>query len=138
MSVTPHELLAAAQAIPRTDEASRRAIISRAYYAAFHAAFEFHSSLPSPGSVGNANGKHAQLIAQLSSPTIKSGLAAHLISRRVGAILGSLLAARVKADYYPDQPVSDQDVEMALFKAEDIFKQCYPPAKAAASANPQP
>jgi uncharacterized protein (UPF0332 family) len=127
MSVTPHELLAAARAISPTDEASRRAVISRLYYAAFHAAFAFHCSLPTPGSVGNSKGEHAQLIAQLSKPTVNTGHPSHISSRRIGVILGALLALRVKADYHPQLPVSGDDMDMALFHAEDIFKQCYAP-----------
>jgi hypothetical protein len=53
-----------------------------------------------------------------------------LASRRIGVILGSLLALRVKADYRPRETVTVEDVEAAWFKAEDIFKQCYPPSKA--------
>jgi hypothetical protein len=41
-----------------------------------------------------------------------------------------LLAARVKADYFPNETVTEDDVEGAMFKAEDIFKACYPPTKA--------
>jgi uncharacterized protein (UPF0332 family) len=126
MSVTPRELLAAARALPETDEASRRAIVNRVYYAAFHAAYEFHASLPVPGSVGNASGEHAQLIAQLSKPNVNTGHPTHLASRRIGVILGSLLALRVKADYRPNETVTENDVVSAWLKAEDIFKQCYP------------
>lgn len=126
MSVTPHELLAAARAIPHEDEAGRRAVISRTYYAAFQAARLFHSSLSSPGSVGNAKGEHAQLIAQLSKPTVNTGHPTHLASRRCGVILNSLLALRVKADYRPDETVTVEDLETAVLKAQDIFKECYP------------
>ncbi len=109
MSVTPHELLAAAQAIPHTDEASRRAIINRVYYAAFQAAYDFHCSLPTPGSVGSAKGEHAQLIASLSKPTVNSGHPTHLTSRRLGVMLNALLTLRVKADYRPKENVSVED-----------------------------
>lgn len=127
MSVTPHDLLAAARAIPHADEAGRRALISRVYYAAFQAAREFHGSLSVPGSVGNAQGEHAQLISQLSKPGVNTGHPTHLASRQIGVILGSLLVLRVKADYRPKETVTVEDAETALYKAEDIFRQCYPP-----------
>lgn len=137
MSVAPRELLDAARAIPQTDEASRRAIISRVYYAAFHAANEFHESLPAPGNPGTAKGEHAILIARLSAPLIKSGLPEHMVSRRIGGYLNALRALRIKADYHPREAVTDADVEAAWFKAQDIFAACYPSVGSIKSA-PQP
>ena len=131
MSVTPHELLAAARAIPQTDEASRRTVIHSLYYAAYQAAYDFHCSLPIPGSVGDAKGKHEQLIAQLSKPGVNSGHPTHMVSRRLGIILGALFALRIRADYKPKDTITSEDVDMALFHAEDIFKNCYPPVQKA-------
>lgn len=133
MSVTPHDLLLAAKNLHKTPstEADRRALVNRAYYAAYQAAYEFHLSLPAPGSVGTASGKHEQLVAQLRNPTIKSSDPRHFASRRLGIILGDLLATRVRADYYPNDDVTEEDANTAMFQAQDIFNICYPPAKAA-------
>jgi uncharacterized protein (UPF0332 family) len=124
MSVVPRELLACVQELHKTQsaEAGYRAVISRAYYAAYHAAFDFHKSLKSPGSVGSAAGRHEQLIAQLINPTIKSSDPKYSTSRRIGYLLKAVYHARVKADYYIAAVVSDAEAESAMLQAEDIFE----------------
>ncbi|QCP50199.1 hypothetical protein FAZ95_14020 [Trinickia violacea] len=101
MSSTPRQLVdcAAAMLQGATDEPQFRAICSRAYYAAFHAANEFHNALPAPGSVGNANGRHEQLIAQLANPQISKNNKRYHVSQALSKSLRPLIAARVLADY---------------------------------------
>ncbi|MDP9153697.1 MAG: hypothetical protein M3O74_05545 [Pseudomonadota bacterium] len=101
MSSTPRELIdcAALMLSAAKDEPSYRAVCSRAYYAAYHAAYAFHSGLPQPGSVGSATGKHAQLIAQLANPQCGKQNKKFAVSQALGKTMRLLLDARVKADY---------------------------------------
>ncbi|WP_321946522.1 hypothetical protein [Paraburkholderia sp. J10-1] len=101
MSATPKELVDSATAMLKaaTDEAAYRAVCSRAYYGAFHAAKEFHDALATPGSVGNAKGKHEQLIAQLNNPLISRQNPKYLRSIALGKSLRPLIDQRVVADY---------------------------------------
>jgi len=101
VSTTPKELIDCATAMSQsaTDEAAYRAVCSRAYYGAFHAAKAFHDALPSPGTVGSARGRHEQLISQLSNPTVSSKNKKHGKSVAIGKTLRSLVTTRVLADY---------------------------------------
>ncbi len=101
MSTTPKELVDCASAMLATanDEAAYRAVCSRAYYGAYHAAKVFHEALASPGSVGNAKGKHEQLIAQLNTPTISRQNKKFIRSIALGKSLRVLVTDRVTADY---------------------------------------
>ena len=114
MSTTPKELVDCANAILQTaaDEAAFRAVCSRAYYGAYHAAREFHETLPAPGSVGRASGRHEQLIAQLNNPTISHQNKKYARSVALGKFLRTLVGLRVMADYsitlYVDQPFAAQ------------------------------
>ena len=131
MSVAPRELLASAAKIRSThsDEAGLRAAISRAYYAAHHAAFAFHVALPSVGKIGSATGRHEQLISQLSNPTFSEKNPRNIVSRRLGAILRDTLRARVIADYSIGGLVTPSDADAALLKCEEIVNTCLPPPK---------
>lgn len=101
MSSTPRQLIEYASVMLRTasDEPAYRAVCSRAYYGAFHAAKAFHESLPAPGTVGNAKGSHEQLIAQLLNPTVSKQNKKHALSIAIGRGLRQLANARVTSDY---------------------------------------
>jgi uncharacterized protein (UPF0332 family) len=101
MSVTAEELIDCAAALLRDaeDEPQFRAVCSRAYYGAFHAALAFHRQLPVPGTVGNARGRHEQLIAQLTSPMLDRRHQQYAASVAIGMHLRKLCDLRVKADY---------------------------------------
>jgi hypothetical protein len=73
MTCTALEYLKAAEAIyvEGSGEGMHRAVASRAYYAAYHAAKLHHEALSSPGSVTDARGGHQQLISQLRHPTVR-------------------------------------------------------------------
>ena len=126
MSVAPRELLASAEEIRKTqsDEAGHRATISRAYYAAYHAAYAFHVSLPSPGSVGKATGRHEQFVSQLTTPTFSPANPRNLLSRRVGTILRDVARARVVADYSIGANLGVADADAAILKSREILKAC--------------
>ena len=102
---SPEDMLACAERIAQTtpeDDSLHRAITSRAYYAAYHAARNFHNGLAIPGSVGAANGVHEQLISQLSSPGLSPKNDRHVQSKTLGRMLRSLMSMRVDADYRMD------------------------------------
>lgn len=101
MSSTPPELLTCATDLLQiaSSEAQYRTVCSRAYYAAYHAAYDFHKKLPIPGSVGRANGQHEQLIEQLANPQIPSTHSKYKTSLALGKTMRGLLANRVTADY---------------------------------------
>ncbi|WP_250533479.1 hypothetical protein [Caballeronia sp. AZ10_KS36] len=119
MSATPKELIDCAEVMLQSakDEPVFRAVCSRAYYGAYHAAREFHEALPSPGSVGNASGRHEQLIAQLNNPTISRQNKKYIRSIALGKTLRTLVSARVQADYEigdaVDQHAATQSVQTA-------------------------
>lgn len=101
-----------------SDEAAYRAVCSRAYYGAYHAAKAFHDALASPGSVGTARGRHEQLISQLSNPTLSSQNKKHAKSIAIGKTLRSLVTTRVLADYTITALVDQPTAAIAAQSAE--------------------
>jgi uncharacterized protein (UPF0332 family) len=113
----PDDLLGCAERIAQTppaDDALHRAVTSRAYYAAFHAARLFHNSLAIPGHVGAANGVHEQLIAQLSNPGLSPSNQRHTLSKTLGRLMRGIVAMRVDADYQIDRPCSKASEALEL------------------------
>jgi uncharacterized protein (UPF0332 family) len=102
VSSTARELVEGASELLRTadNESHYRAVCSRAYYGAFHAAQAFHRALPAPGSVGAASGRHEQLIQQLCNPMLHSKDENRVLSQAIGQDLIKLRDARVRADYH--------------------------------------
>lgn len=139
MSCTPTELFEHAKDIAASaaTEAARRAAISRLYYSAHHACNEFHSKLPSPGSVGNAAGSHEQLIAMLDNPTIPRG-DAFWASKGLSKSLRLVLSHRVSADYITDENVTAEMVKESLTQSEVILKKCSTAALAKSSDEGSP
>lgn len=125
MTTSPSELLTAAQSVCAIskDEAMFRASISRLYYASYHRCFAYHAALPSLGSVGNANGLHEQLIAQLSNPAVKLPTADRLKSQAIGKMLRLMCANRVKSDYRCAETVQLSDMRDSQQSATTIFSQ---------------
>ena len=123
MSTAPLDLLNNAKLIRanQADEAAHRAAISRAYYAAYHAARGFHISLPSPGRLIRANGRHEQLVEQLQNPTIATTDARHIKSRRIGFILRDLLRQRITADYFLAATILEDDADEVLLNSESVL-----------------
>lgn len=116
MSSTPGELLGCAQAIAAdaSTEASFRSAISRAYYASFHAATDFHNALPKPGSNAGASGAHEILIKQLYYPGVDAADPNYAKSKTFGKLLNQLKIFRVVADYKLDQLVEKHQMDTAL------------------------
>ncbi|MDR5783640.1 hypothetical protein QCE63_29945 [Caballeronia sp. LZ065] len=102
MSSTAQELVEDAAAMLRTaaSEPQYRAVCSRAYFGAWHAAHNFHRKLSTPGSVRGASGRHEQLIQQLCNPMLQVADSNYALSRAIGRDLIKLREARVTADYH--------------------------------------
>ena len=125
MSTSPQELFAFAKSQENLHgfEAARRAVISRAYYAAFHFCRSYHSNLRQPGSVGMANGTHEQLISQLSNPYPKLDTEIKLESIAIGKLLRLLCNQRVDSDYKLYLDISHHMVADAICIAETLFEK---------------
>ncbi|MDR5838822.1 hypothetical protein [Caballeronia sp. LZ034LL] len=117
MSSSAQELVEDAAALLRTavSEPQYRAVCSRAYFGAWHAAHVFHRRLPAPGSVRSANGRHEQLIQQLCNPMLHVADSNYELSRTIGRNLVKLREARVTADYHLEQ---DLDHSVAMRSAD--------------------
>lgn len=117
MSSTPQELVdCAAELLKQAlGEPQYRAVCSRAYYGAFHAANAFHNALPAPGSVGVARGRHQQLISQLANPTCSKQNDNYFVSQALSKKLRPLIDARVRADYQ-----IHSDISLALATATAV------------------
>lgn len=124
MSVKPRDLLDSARRIfeAQASESDCRAVISRSYYAAYHAARSFHNSLPSPGRLQYAHGLHEQLCECLTLPTIPTTDNRHFQSRRIGIILTDALRDRILADYRIEETVTPNDAQRTLEKSDQILK----------------
>ena len=120
---TTDELYAAGKsvcAIANT-EALYRASINRLYYATYHRCYDYHVALPQPGSVGNTNGRHNQLINQLNSPSPGLAKDKRAESVALGKLLRLICAQRVDSDYYMDRDISQDSMSIAEQTAESIF-----------------
>ena len=124
MSSTAQELIECATELlfDATDEPRFRAVCSRAYYGAFHAAHAFHRRLSVPGTVGHARGRHEQLIAQLSHPMIDPDNEKHLLSRAIANDLRQLRTARVISDYHLDAHVDHELASESTRIALNVLK----------------
>lgn len=126
MPVTPQDFLSAAQALSaETSEIAHRSAISRAYYAAYHAAEQFHAALPMPGSApAKVTGMHETLFHQLTNPSLKKEHPHWSVSRQIGYKARDLKPYRVKADYNLDVSLSSSDCEYVLEHTSRLFSLC--------------
>jgi uncharacterized protein (UPF0332 family) len=126
MSVSPQAMLQCAEQIcvnaGAADEATARAAFSRIYYAAYHACNQWHAALPHPGSVGEAEGVHEQLIAQLRNPGMSEKNRKHAASKALAKGLRILVTYRVQSDYKIAETVEVAKTKDALAKAEEVFE----------------
>lgn len=102
MTSSPTQFLACAERIAAlsAEDSVCRAAVSRAYYAAYHAAKRFHESLAMPGLIMTARGRHEQLLNQLAFPGISSKNDRYKISVALSKSLRLAYASRIDADYY--------------------------------------
>lgn len=121
----PQESLEMAKKIRALEESEVcfRAVCSRAYYAAFHAAYGFHVALPSPGSVGEfARGRHQQLLASLDNPTVPKSRA-YWASKVIGKTLRLVYQHRLNSDYFPNMNVTLNNADDALANSSIVVSK---------------
>jgi hypothetical protein len=122
MSIRVEELVSYAKSINlnSADEIQLRAVVSRAYYAAYHDCLSWHTTLPTPGSAGQAQGgAHTILIAQLTSPTVKGEESTK--SKMRGYRLKTLKQLRTKADYFLDENLVADEAAQSVVDTEAIL-----------------
>jgi hypothetical protein len=126
MPVKPRDLLESARQVRehQLTEAGHRTAISRAYYAGYHAARQFHDSLPTPGSVKEAKGVHEQLATQLVNPTVPTTHPSHIASKRIGYMLRDASRVRITSDYRLTDTLVDKDADDVLQKSDSILTLC--------------
>lgn len=124
MSSTARELVECAEELMRnaTDEPQFRAVCSRAYYGAYHAAYAFHRRLRAPGTVRQARGRHEQLIEQLCNPMISLSDEHYALSKAIGGTLRTLREARVTADYHLSEHINQALAAQSATLATTILK----------------
>lgn len=123
MSTTPAELMQLSESLCQSSscEATLRASIGRAYYAAYHAAIKFHNSLDMPGAEPpNRRGVHATLIYQLENPRI-TDRDSRRASKTHSYLLKTIRTARVEADYDLECDISLPVVETQIENAKRLI-----------------
>jgi hypothetical protein len=124
MSVTADDLLDWAFQANDQNECDRRAIISRAYYAAYHRCKDWHSALsPYFGSARINVGVHERLIEQLLNPHLGLPPARRAVSKDLGQRLQDLKDKRVLADYRLSLYLPPTMHAQACTDAEEIFRR---------------
>jgi uncharacterized protein (UPF0332 family) len=114
MSTTVTDLWIHAQQLPQATEECSRAKISRAYYALYHHALQFHDDLDSEGLLpAKPGGQHRKLTHQLVNPTSKNSELCFK-SRQIGTYLGLAREKRVNADYHPEKNLGKTEVAECL------------------------
>lgn len=123
MSVTAVDLLGFADVLYAhlvVSEACHRAVVGKAYYAAYHDSLQWHDALSAPGALAlnGSNGTHDQLFQRLSNP---SDPLVKITSKKRAYALRALHEKRVIADYKLEQSVSLDDASQALANAKIII-----------------
>ena len=123
MTVSPRDLLREARyaAHRKDEETARRTAISRAYYAAFHAARKYHTRLPKPGRSKANVGDHENLIHQLRNPDPSLPDELRKKSTVVGTLLLKLRPSRMLADYELEDEVLGRAVDDSIDLAAQIL-----------------
>lgn len=123
MTVCAKDLLLQAKSLETSSaEIELRTCVNRAYYAAFHAANDWHDGLATGGLQGSgAFGVHQRLINCLTTPTV-TGPAA-MQSRAIGYMLRVVKSLRTPADYDLDATVTAVDAANAVAQTESLMKK---------------
>jgi uncharacterized protein (UPF0332 family) len=126
--VTAAELFASAeqQLKEASTELEYRAVVERAYYAAYHAAASFEEKLPARSAAATGRGttgSHDALIQRLErpSPTLDYGLS--VISKEVGATLRMLKPHREHAAYDLEDPIRVDHAEATVRGAREVLAE---------------
>lgn len=124
MSVSPNDLLKLAKELlsRAQTEIELRNVISRAYYAAYHTARNFHDVLPKPGKLPpNKTGIHEELAHRLCWPTLAESDPRYERSRQIGRQLRWLHSERVQADYFLDLLIERDAAMEVIIRAEQLI-----------------
>ncbi|WP_019448086.1 hypothetical protein [Cupriavidus sp. BIS7] len=127
MSVAARDILHCAFGIAEAavGEANYRSVISRSYYAAYHAAYAWHAALPVPGSAGYyQTGAHETLVNQLYRPGLKRSHAAYWQSIALARMLNRGRLLRAEADYRVNVMVERGKMADALSNNAAIVDRC--------------
>ncbi|SFR94965.1 hypothetical protein SAMN05428960_3891 [Mitsuaria sp. PDC51] len=125
MSVSSRNLFTLARSLSTsTDEATLRAAISRAYYAAYHRCLDWERQLPRRGSDTGVHGVHACLISRLESPHRHCSPLQAQRSKAIGKQLREQRDRRTFADYSIHGHLPRQFVSAQLTSTADLLKQC--------------
>lgn len=117
-----------------TCEADWRGTCSRSYYSIYEDGKEFYANLPIPGFVRSESigGLHQDLIERLSNPGSPRSDPNTLKSRQVGALMATLHAKRIKADYKRPLAMTMQDAADSVAHATAVQKLLFTAAPASA------
>lgn len=124
MSVTPEDLLSWAGIANASTETDKRAIISRAYYAAYHRCLEWHGTRLRYQSsfVAQHAGDHESLIQKLLHPNLGNTNGQQQLSLELGQRLRDLKPLRVLADYRLRQSIPAGLEDQACDEAAEILR----------------
>ncbi len=121
MSVSTADLMGLANSLQTgsIDEVQQRAVVGRAYYAAYHDCHAWHAALPSPGSAGIDGGVHTRLVSALTNPTVLGADATR--SKMRGYRLKALKVLRTKADYALADTLTEAEAKQSIADAEAVI-----------------
>lgn len=108
----------------RSDEASQRASINRAYYASYHRCLAWEGRLPARGSCDPLSGVHAQLISRLRHPDQACSAVESERSVAISKLLRQQRELRAIADYELNAPISKALVDKQLKAAHQLMTDC--------------
>ncbi|MBU9385103.1 hypothetical protein [Burkholderia gladioli] len=125
MTTTPDALRKCAETLCRSakDDPTRRAALSRAYYASYHACKQWHAALPYVGErKGKDGGVHEELLDWLRNPNPKNREDRREASISLSKTLGLLRTYRTNSDYELGIIPDEEAVLDACDKIFEIFK----------------
>jgi uncharacterized protein (UPF0332 family) len=108
-------------------DVSRRTVISRAYYAAYHRCSRWEGLLPHRSEHRARGGAHAQLIGRLKDPNPHCGLALMHRSEALGKLLERQFKRRVEADYELQIATDQNTMDQQLADVRHLFDNCADP-----------
>lgn len=125
MSTSPEDLLSLATSLNSDknyqNEASKRALVSRAYYSAFHQAKKISYNFLLPDSTITATGSHQKELNKLIQCDPVHSKEHWMSIKSIGVMAARVLnPARTKADYHLDEVMTDVEAEEALERAKLI------------------
>jgi uncharacterized protein (UPF0332 family) len=123
--VCANDLLVAAYDIKNkcnATEADFRSSISRAYYACYHGAVEFHSNLAKPGITKEKCGVHENLQHMLNHPNVPKTDDNHSKSLLIAHFLKGQLFNRRNVDYDLQMEITDKHVNVVFANTDKIFQ----------------